>query len=321
MRMLCKQRTIARETEATQGVSLHSGHCVKLSLRPGQPDSGIIFRRTDLKPHAEVCVTAENIVDTRLATTVAFGRAHVLTIEHLMSAFASLGIDNIEVDIDGPELPGMDGSAAPFILMIKNAGVVEQPAYKRLIRIEREVEVVCEDPQSPSVPRRARFRPYNGLRFRVSIDFRHPYISTTDQSAQFEFGNDFEKEVSRARTFGFVEDIECLRDQGLALGGSFDNCVVLDGYRVLNSDGLRYPNEFARHKLLDAVGDCYVSGHHFIGEYEAYKPGHEINNLLVRKLLATEGGWSWVDGREVERMLAPPASDRSFVLEGAYGAT
>jgi len=317
-RMLRKQRTIARKTGQMQGVSLHSGQLVRLSLLPSPPDTGVVFRRTDLDPPAEVRVSAENVVDTRLATSVAFGRAEVHTVEHLMSAFASLGIDNIVVELDGKELPSMDGSAAPFILLIKNAGVAEQAQDKRLIRIEKEIEVACEDPLDPANPKRAAFRPHDGLRYKVSIDFDHPYISVTDQSASFSYGQDFEKEVARARTFGFVSDIERLRDMNMALGGSFDNCVVLDGYRVLNAEGLRYQNEFARHKLLDAVGDCYVCGHHFIGEYESYKPGHEVNNRLIRALLAREDAWSWVDAEEIRDFL--PLPQPSLAPEPAYGA-
>lgn len=307
--MLPRQRTIARRTGVLHGVSLHSGRRVGISLSPAPPDSGIVFRRVDLDPAAEVRASAERVSDTRLATCVAFGRAQVSTIEHLMSALAALGIDNIEVAVDGDELPGMDGSAASFVLLLKNAGVVEQPAAKRMIRVEREVEVCRDDPANPKDPRRARLKPHPGMRYRVTIDFDHPYIAKTNQSASFEAGQDYEREVARARTFGFVRDIETLRDNGRALGGSFDNCVVLDDYRVLNEDGLRYDNEFARHKLLDAIGDCYVDGHFLIGEYEAHKPGHELNNTLMRALLADRKAWSWVgeeDAGPAPRAATPP---------------
>lgn len=309
-RMFPRQRTISRRTGALHGVSLHSGRRVGISLAPAPPDSGIVFRRTDLDPAAEVRASAESVTDTRLATCVEFGRAQMSTIEHLMSALAALGIDNITVEVDGDELPSMDGSAASFVLLLKSAGVADQPDSKRLLRIEREVEVRCEDPANPGKPKWARFRPHDGMRYRVTIDFEHPYIAHTDQRASFEAGQDYEREVSRARTFGFVKDIETLRDNGRALGGSFENCIVLDDYRVLNEGGLRYGNEFARHKLLDAIGDCYVGGHFFIGEYESYKPGHEINNLLMRALLADRKAWSWVDDREAGDGL--PAVARSL---------
>ncbi len=288
-----RQQTIGERTDVYEGLALHTGRLTRMSLAPAPVDTGIVFRRTDLGSQTDVRIGADKVSETRLATTVAFGKASVQTVEHLLSALSVLEIDNVLVEVDGPEMPCMDGSAIPFVLMLKDVGAVEQERYRRMIRIARTVEFSESDGSGP--PKWARFSPYEGTRYKVRIDFSHPYIRSTDQTAVFEFGEDYERKIAKARTFGFVSELETLLDSGLARGGSSENCIVLNGSRLLDGAVLRYPNEFARHKLLDAIGDCYACGHRIIGEYESYKPGHRVNNMLLRKLLLEESdAWSWI---------------------------
>jgi UDP-3-O-[3-hydroxymyristoyl] N-acetylglucosamine deacetylase len=284
---MIRQRTLKTKIRAT-GVGLHSGEKVTLGLRPAPADTGIVFTRTDLEPapHARAEPTA--VVDTRLSTCIGVGNARISTIEHLMSAFAGLGIDNVYVDLDGPEVPILDGSAGPFVFLIQSAGIEEQRAAKRFIRIVRPVEVREGD-------KWARFEPYNGFRITFAIEYRHPVFSTGQQSVCVDFAQtSYVQEVARARTYGFMQDVETMRSQGLALGGSLDNAIVMDEHRVLNNDGLRYENEFVRHKVLDAIGDLYLLGHPVIGAYSGHKSGHALNNALLRQLLAEPAAYETV---------------------------
>ncbi len=276
---MLQQRTLKSPTKTT-GVGLHTGARVELALRPAPVDAGIVFRRTDLPAPVTIPARAENVGDTRLSSTLKAGGASVSTVEHLMSALAGLGIDNLFADIAGPELPIMDGSAGPFVFLLKSAGIVEQPAPKRYLRVTAPVEVRDGD-------KWARFEPYDGFRLDFTIDFPHPVFGSENRSIVVDFALDsYAKEVARARTFGFMQDVEAMRAAGLGLGGSLQNAVVLDEFRVLNSEGLRYDNEFVRHKVLDAIGDIYLLGHPLIGQYTAYKSGHGLNNQLARALLA-----------------------------------
>ncbi len=284
---MIKQRTLKNAIRAT-GVGLHTGEKIYLTLRPAPPDSGIVFRRVDLRPPVEIRAHPENVGDTRLSTTLTSDGASVSTVEHLLSAIAGLGIDNAVVDLSAPEVPIMDGSAGPFVFLIQSAGIVEQNAPKRFIRIKREV--VARDGD-----KWARFEPFDGFKVGFTIDFDHPVFRARAQSAEIDFSTtSFVKEVSRARTFGFMRDIEMLRNHNLALGGSLDNAVVVDDYRILNEDGLRYEDEFVKHKILDAIGDLYLLGRSLIGAFYGYKSGHELNNILLRKLLAAEDAWEEV---------------------------
>jgi UDP-3-O-[3-hydroxymyristoyl] N-acetylglucosamine deacetylase len=281
------QRTLKNVIRAT-GVGLHTGEEIHIALRPAAPDTGIVFRRTDLMPTVEIRATPTNVGDTRLSTTLTKGDVRISTIEHLLSAFAGLGIDNAYVDVSAPEVPIMDGSAGPFVFLIQSAGVEEQSRPKRFIRIKRRVAV-------EEAGKYAIFEPHDGFKVEFSIDFDHPAIASRSQSASVDFSTtSFVKEVSRARTFGFLRDIEALRQQNLALGGSLDNAVVVDDYRVLNDDGLRYEDEFVRHKILDAIGDLYLLGHSLIGAFRGYKSGHALNNRLLRALLADANAWEEV---------------------------
>jgi UDP-3-O-[3-hydroxymyristoyl] N-acetylglucosamine deacetylase len=249
-------------------------------LRPAAANTGIVFTRTDLDPAPHARAEATSVVDTRLSTCISVGSARVATIEHLMSAFAGLGIDNAYVDIDGPEVPILDGSAGPFVYLLQSAGIEEQKAAKRFIRILRPIEIREGD-------KWARFEPYDGFRITFTIEYRHPVFASGEQSVCVDFAEtSYIQELSRARTYGFMQDVEAMRSQGLALGGSLDNAIVMDEYRVLNSDGLRYDNEFVKHKVLDAIGDLYLLGHPVIGAYVGHKSGHALNNMLVRRLLA-----------------------------------
>jgi UDP-3-O-[3-hydroxymyristoyl] N-acetylglucosamine deacetylase len=276
---MIKQRTLKTKTKTT-GVGLHSGEKVTLVLRPAAANTGIVFTRTDLDPAPHARAEATSVVDTRLSTCISVGSARVATIEHLMSAFAGLGIDNAYVDIDGPEVPILDGSAGPFVYLLQSAGIEEQKAAKRFIRILRPIEIREGD-------KWARFEPYDGFRITFTIEYRHPVFASGEQSVCVDFAEtSYIQELSRARTYGFMQDVEAMRSQGLALGGSLDNAIVMDEYRVLNSDGLRYDNEFVKHKVLDAIGDLYLLGHPVIGAYVGHKSGHALNNLLVRRLLA-----------------------------------
>jgi UDP-3-O-[3-hydroxymyristoyl] N-acetylglucosamine deacetylase len=248
-------------------------------LRPAPANTGIVFRRLDLPEPVDIPATALNVTETNLGTTLEHGAGKVATVEHLLSALAGLGIDNVFIDLTAAELPIMDGSAAPFVFLIQSAGIEEQSAYKRFIRIVRPVEVTEGD-------KWARFEPYDGFRVNLEIDFDHPVLRKRRQRASLDFSTtSFLKEISRARTFGFLKDVEYLRANELALGGSLDNAIVMDEYRVINEDGLRFQDEFVRHKVLDAVGDLYLLGSCLIGEFSGYKSGHKLNNLLLRALL------------------------------------
>ena len=276
---MLQQRTLQSLTRTT-GVGLHTGARVEMVLRPAPPDTGIVFHRTDLPGAAAIPAIAANVGDTRLSSTLKAGGASVSTVEHLMSALAGLGIDNLHVDVAGPELPIMDGSAGPFVFLLQTAGIVEQKARKRYLRVTSPVEVRDGD-------RWARFEPFAGFRLDFTIDFPHPVFGSENRHIVVDFAVDsYAKEVARARTFGFMQDVEAMRAAGLGLGGSLQNAVVLDEFRVLNSEGLRYDNEFVRHKVLDAIGDLYLLGHPLIGQYTAYKSGHAVNNQLARALLA-----------------------------------
>jgi UDP-3-O-[3-hydroxymyristoyl] N-acetylglucosamine deacetylase len=290
---MLKQRTIKNVIRAT-GVGLHSGEKVFLTLRPAVAETGIIFRRTDLDPVVEIPARAELVTETMLCTGLSRGGGQVLTIEHLMSALAGLGIDNAYIDLSAPEVPIMDGSASPFVFLLQSAGIVEQAAPKRFIRIKRALEVRDGD-------KIARFEPYDGFKLGFTIQFNHPMIPATQSRAEVEFSTAaYVKEVSRARTFGFMRDLVFMRERNLGLGGSMDNAIVLDEFRVLNDDGLRYGDEFVRHKILDAVGDLYLAGHAILGAFEGYKSGHALNNKLVRALLADQSAWEEVTFPAVE---------------------
>jgi len=284
---MIKQRTLKNIIKAT-GVGLHTGDKVYLTLRPAAPDTGIVFRRVDLDPPVDILAHAENVGDTSLSSTLVKGDVRISTVEHLLSAFAGLGIDNAYVEVSAPEVPIMDGSAGPFVFLIQSAGVEEQKAPKRFVRIKRRVMV--EDGY-----KRAAFEPFDGFKVSFGIEFDHPAFHERPRFASIDFSStSFVKEVSRARTFGFLRDLEYLRDQQLALGGSLDNAVVVDDYRVLNEDGLRYEDEFVKHKILDAIGDLYLLGHSLIGAFTGHKSGHALNNKLLRALLADRAAWEEV---------------------------
>lgn len=284
---MIKQRTLKNVIRAT-GVGLHTGEKVYLTLRPAPIDRGIVFRRVDLNPVVEIEAKAENVGDTRLSTTLMQGDVRISTVEHLLSALAGLGIDNAYVEVSAPEIPIMDGSASPFVFLIQSAGIEEQNAAKPFLRIKRPVEVKKGD-------KWARFEPFDGFKVGFKIDFDHPVFKRSNQFAELDFSKtSFVKEVSRARTFGFMHEFEQLREHNLALGGSFDNAVVMDEYRVLNEDGLRYEDEFVKHKILDAVGDVFLLGYSLIGSFSGYKSGHELNNILLRTLLADGSAWELV---------------------------
>lgn len=276
---MLKQRTLKSLVRAT-GVGLHSGHKVSIALRPAAPDTGIVFRRIDLEPPVDLRADPFVVGDTRLASCLEAGGAKLSTVEHLMSALCGLGIDNAYVDVDAPELPIVDGSAGPFVFLIQSAGIAEQAALKRFVRVRKAIEVKDGD-------KWARLDPYEGFRLSFSIVFNHPVMQKSGASAEIDFADhSYVKDIARARTFGFMQDVEMMHAQGLALGGHLENAIVMDEYRVLNQDGLRLPDEFVRHKLLDAIGDLYLLGHPLIGQYTAYKSGHALNNALARALLA-----------------------------------
>jgi UDP-3-O-[3-hydroxymyristoyl] N-acetylglucosamine deacetylase len=282
-----RQRTLKNSIRAT-GVGLHTGKKIFLTLRPAAANTGVIFRRVDLEDPIEIKATPNNVGDTSLSTSLVQDDVRISTVEHLMSAIAGLGIDNVYVDISAPEVPIMDGSAGPFVFLIQSAGIVEQDAPKKFIRIKQSIRVEDGD-------KWARFEPFDGFKVGFSIDFEHPVFTSGNQFAELDFSTtSFVKEVSRARTFGFVRDVERLRQNELALGASMDNAIALDDYRVLNEDGLRYEDEFVKHKILDAIGDLYLLGHSLIGAFTGHKSGHALNNALLRKLLATEGAWEEV---------------------------
>ncbi|RDZ27041.1 UDP-3-O-acyl-N-acetylglucosamine deacetylase [Lysobacter silvisoli] len=295
---MLRQRTLKNVIRAT-GVGLHSGEKVFLTLRPAPVDTGIVFRRVDLDPVVEIPAAAQLVTETVLCTGLTQGAGKVMTVEHLLSALAGLGVDNIYVELSAAEVPIMDGSAGPFVFLLQSAGIAEQEAPKRFIRIKRPVEVRQGD-------KVARFEPYDGFRLGFTVVFDHPAIPASQSRAEVEFSTEnYIREVSRARTFGFMRDLEYMRERNLGLGGSMDNAIVLDEFRVLNDDGLRYADEFVRHKILDAVGDLYLAGHPIIGAYEGYKSGHALNNQLVRALLAERSAWEEVTYTSAD---APPVA-------------
>jgi UDP-3-O-[3-hydroxymyristoyl] N-acetylglucosamine deacetylase len=284
--MIC-QKTL-RNTIRAKGVGLHTGEQVFLTMKPAAPDTGIIFRRVDLQPPVDIPARLENVAGTRLSTELGRGAVRISTVEHLLSAFSGLGIDNAVVELSAAEVPIMDGSAGPFVFLIQSAGVEEQPVAKRFLRIRRAVEVSDGD-------KWARFTPHQGFKVGFTIDFRHPLFKGRCSHAEIDFAStSFVREVSRARTFGFMRDIEKLREDRLALGGSLDNAVVLDDYRVVNEDGLRYEDEFVKHKVLDAVGDLYLLGYSLIGAFSGHKSGHALNNRLLRELVRQQEAWEIV---------------------------
>ncbi len=284
---MVNQRTLKNVIRAT-GVGIHSGEKVFMTLRPAAVNTGIIFRRTDLDPIGEVPAFATYVGDTSMNTSLEKDGVRVATVEHLMSAFAGLGIDNAYVDLSNAEVPIMDGSAGPFVFLIQSAGIEEQSAAKRFIRVLERVEARLDD-------KWARLDPYDGFRVSFKIDFNHPVFKSHASFASVDFSTtSYLKEIARARTFGFMRDIEMLRERNLVLGGSMDNAVVLDDYRILNEDGLRYKDEFVKHKVLDAIGDLYLLGHALIGAFSGYKSGHELNNLLLRELLDRPAAWEEV---------------------------
>jgi UDP-3-O-[3-hydroxymyristoyl] N-acetylglucosamine deacetylase len=277
-----KQRTLQSLTKAV-GVGLHSGQRVELTLRPAQPDTGIVFRRVDLAQPVDIPISATAVTDTRLASTISNGGAKVFTVEHLMSACAGLGLDNLYIDITAEEVPILDGSASSFVFLLQSAGIVEQNAPKRFIRVLKPVEV--REGEGANV-KWARLEPHHGYKLSFEIDFQHPAVDSTGQSVVFDMDTDvYTRDIARARTFGFTRDVEMLRANGLALGGGLDNAIVMDDYKVLNSDGLRYDDEFVKHKILDAMGDLYLIGKPLLASYVAFRSGHAMNNLLLRELL------------------------------------
>ncbi len=290
---MIRQRTLKNVIRAT-GVGLHSGEKVFMTLRPAAVNTGIIFRRVDLEPVAEIAGFATNVGDTSMSSTLIDGSVRVATVEHLLSALAGMGIDNAYVDLSAAEVPIMDGSAGPFVFLIQSAGIEEQSAAKRFIRILEPIEYRFED-------KWAKLEPYEGFRVSFKIEFNHPVFKSHTSFASVDFSTtSFLKEVARARTFGFMRDLEMLRERRLVLGGSMDNAIVLDDYRVLNEDGLRYEDEFVKHKVLDAIGDLYLLGHSLIGAYSGYKSGHELNNQLLRQLLKQPESWEEVTFGEQE---------------------
>jgi len=289
-----RQRTLNNTIRAT-GVGLHTGEKVYLTLKPAAVDTGIVFRRTDLDPVVEIEAKAVNVGDTTLSTSLVNGDVRVSTVEHLLSAMAGLGIDNAIIDVTAPEVPIMDGSAGPFVFLIQSAGIIEQDAPKKFIRIKKPVEVSQDD-------KTASFKPFNGFKVTFTIHFDHPAFKERNKEVTVDFSSaSFVKEVSRARTFGFMHEFEYLRSQGLARGASMDNAIAVDDAQVLNEDGLRYEDEFVKHKVLDAIGDLYLLGNSLIGEFNAFKSGHALNNMLLRELLAQKDAWEVVTFEENEQ--------------------
>lgn len=299
------QRTL-KNTIRASGVGLHTGKRVLMTVRPAAPDTGIVFRRTDLATLAEIPARADNVGETMLGTSLVVGGARVSTVEHLLSAFAGLGIDNALVEVSAPEVPIMDGSAGPFVFLLQSAGIEEQRVPKRFIRIRKSVQVDDGD-------KWARFDPFDGFKVNFEIEFNHPIFKRRAQRATMDFSTtSFLKEISRARTFGFMRDLESMRARNLALGGTLDNAIVLDDTRVLNEGGLRYEDEFVKHKILDAIGDLYLLGYSLIGEFSGFKSGHGLNNRLLRTLLADQTAWEAVVFERPED--APISYARSPVL-------
>jgi UDP-3-O-[3-hydroxymyristoyl] N-acetylglucosamine deacetylase len=305
---MLRQRTLKSSISAS-GVGLHTGRKVRITLRPAPIDAGIVFRRIDLPVSVDIPARAELVGETRLSSCLVRDGAKVYTVEHLMSALGGLGVDNVYVELDGPEVPIMDGSAAPFVLLVQQAGLEQQRAPKRFLRVTRRVEVKDGD-------KWARLDPYEGYRLAFSIDFKHPVIERSTQSVTLDFAEtSYLKEIARARTFGFMHEVEELRENGLALGGGLDNAVVLDEYRVLNADGLRFADEFIRHKLLDAVGDLYLLGGALLASFSAHKSGHALNNRLVRALLADAGA---LEKATFERVEDTPAAVVRLAGQAAF---
>lgn len=288
---MIRQRTLKNSIKAT-GVGLHTGEKVYLTLKPAPVNTGIVFRRTDLNPPVEIAARAENVGETTLSTTLVNGDVRVSTVEHLLSAMAGLGIDNVIVEVSAAEVPIMDGSAGPFVFLLQSAGIEEQDEPKQFIRIKRKVEVSNGD-------KRASFEPFDGFKVSFVIDFDHPAFQGRDLTAEIDFSStSFVKEVSRARTFGFMHEIEYLKDKGLVRGGSVENAIVIDENGVMNEDGLRYDDEFVKHKVLDAIGDLYLLGNSLIGEFKAFKSGHALNNQLLRELISQTDAWEVVTFEE-----------------------
>ena len=298
---MLKQRTLQSLTKAV-GVGLHSGQRVELTLRPAQPDTGIVFRRVDLPQPVDIPINATAVTDTRLASTISNGGAKVFTVEHLMSACAGLGIDNLYIDITAEEVPILDGSASSFVFLLQSAGIVEQNAPKRFIRVLKAVEVREGEGANAKW---ARLEPHHGYKLSFEIDFHHPAVDSTGQSVVFDMDTDvYTRDIARARTFGFTRDVEMMRANGLALGGGLDNAIVMDDYKVLNSDGLRYDDEFVKHKILDAMGDLYLLGKPLLASYVAFRSGHAMNNLLLRELLSHPEAYEVVTFEDARK--APP---------------
>ena len=280
---MIRQRTLKNVIRAT-GVGLHSGEKVYMTLRPAAPDTGIVFRRVDLAQPVDIPVRAESVTDTRLASTISVGQAKVFTVEHLMSACAGLGIDNLYVDITAEEVPILDGSASSFVFLLQSAGIVEQYAPKRFLRVLKTVQV--SEGEGHNI-KWAKLEPFHGYKLSFEIDFRHPAVDSTGQQVVFDMSEGvYSRDIARARTFGFTKDVEMMRANGLALGGGLDNAIVMDDYKVLNADGLRYDDEFVKHKILDAMGDLYIVGKPLLAAYSAFRSGHAMNNQLLRALLA-----------------------------------
>ena len=295
---MIQQRTLKSLTRAV-GVGLHSGQRVELTLRPAAPDTGIVFRRIDLPDPVDIRVSATAVTDTRMASTLSCGHAKVHTVEHLMSACAGLGVDNLYVDITAEEVPILDGSAASFVFLLQSAGIALQNAPRRFIRLLKPVEV--RDGQGAS-EKWARLEPYHGYKLSFEIDFGHPAVDSTGQQVVFDMSTDsYSKDIARARTFGFTKDVEMMRANGLALGGGMDNAIVMDDYKVLNAGGLRYDDEFVKHKILDAMGDLYLVGKPFLASYSAFRSGHGLNNLLLRELLNHPDAWDVVTFEDDKR--------------------
>lgn len=288
---MLRQRTLKTLTKAV-GVGLHSGQRVELTLRPAQPDTGIVFRRVDLPSPVDIPVSAHAVTDTRLASTISNGGARVLTVEHLMSACAGLGLDNLYVDITAEEVPILDGSSASFVFLLQSAGIEEQNAPRRFIRIRRPVEVREGEGEKLKW---ARLEPYHGYKLSFEIDFAHRVVDSTGQRFEFDLSRDnYSRDIARARTFGFTKDVEMMRANGLGLGAGMDNAIVMDDYRVLNTEGLRYDDELVKHKILDAMGDLYLVGKPLLGAYTAFRSGHALNNRLLRELLAAQDAFDIV---------------------------
>lgn len=299
---MIKQRTL-KNAIRTSGVGLHTGDQIHLTLLPAPVDTGIVFRRVDLNPPVEIKAAAGNVGETTLSTCLIKDEVRVSTVEHLMSAMAGLGIDNAIVELNAPEIPIMDGSAGPFVFLIQSAGVQEQNAPKKFVRIKKEVTLKDGD-------KFASFVPFDGFKVSFSIEFDHPVFKDRRPQTELEFSSStFVKDISRARTFGFMHEIEYLRSKGLARGGSMDNAIVVDQYRILNEDGLRFEDEFVKHKVLDAIGDLYMLGHSLICEYKAHKSGHSLNNRALRLLIDQPDAWEWVtfdDSQELPITYMPP---------------